>query len=286
MTGTLDSAPAAAPPSALSSAHQEAALRRRLPHWPSVAWVEQSGSTNADLLAALRAGHPTPALLGAHWQSGGRGRAGRSFLTPPGTALTFSCAFQTPLPPAAMPTLSIWLGLAAWTALAELLPPGHALRLKWPNDLQWGEAKLAGILMESTGHRANQPGGLVIGIGINLARGDALSATLQRPVAGWADTEHDATPADLAQAIANQWQAALEIAQRAWRPALGLPFLPAAFAEADVLAGRAIRLLDQGREQAAGTACGIDTFGRLGLAKGEAPPQWLSVGDVSVRPAP
>ncbi|MGE4335087.1 MAG: biotin--[acetyl-CoA-carboxylase] ligase [Pigmentiphaga sp.] len=288
MTGTLDAALSAAQPSPRSSAaaDQEAALRNRLPHWPSVVWVEQAGSTNADLLAALREGHPTPALLGAHWQSGGRGRAGRPFLTPSGTALTFSCAFRTPLPPAAMPTLSIWLGLAAWTALAELLPAGHALRLKWPNDLQWGEAKLAGILMESAGHRPGQPGGLVIGIGINLAPGDALSATLQRPVAGWADTGHGATPDDLAQAIANQWQTALEIAQRAWQPALGLPFLPAAFAEADVLASRAIRLLDQGREQATGTACGVDTFGRLGLAKNDAPIQWLSVGDVSVRPTP
>ena len=286
MTGPLDALPTADSPLDPVLIDLEAALRRRLPHWPSVAWVDQAGSTNADLLAALRIGQPTPALLGAHWQSGGRGRAGRSFLTPAGTALTFSCGFRTTLPPAAMPTLSIWLGLAAWTALDALLPAGHALRLKWPNDLQWGEAKLAGILMEAAGHRPGQAGGLVIGIGINLAPGAVLSAALQRPVAGWADTGHDATPDDLVQAIASQWQAALEIAQRTWQPSQGLPFLPAAFAEADVLAGRAIRLLDQGREQATGTARGIDTFGRLGVAANDASIQWLSVGDVSVRPAP
>ncbi|MBU4610722.1 biotin--[acetyl-CoA-carboxylase] ligase [Achromobacter sp. GG226] len=257
-------------------------LRQLLPDWAHVAWLPVSGSTNTDLLAQARAGEPMPRLLGTHAQTAGRGRANRNFRTDPGDALMFSCAFETALPMAALPTLSVRLGLAACEALDSLLAPGHRLYLKWPNDLQWGEAKLAGILMESAGSATPGRTRLVIGLGMNLRGADALSDALGRAVADWrmADCAH---PPDLVCAtIAGRWALALREAESNWQPGYGLSDLPAAFARHDALAGRAVNVLDNGVVQRQGVACGVAPDGQLRL-RGEHGEFHVNVGDISVR---
>jgi len=96
-------------------------------------------------------GLPLGSAVVADHQTAGRGRLGRTWEAPPGTALLAS--FVLP----ARPLASLAAGVAAAHAC------GPASRLKWPNDVLLGGAKLAGLLAELHGDR------VIVGIGINLS---------------------------------------------------------------------------------------------------------------------
>lgn len=260
------------------------AVRNRLPGWADVQWLEATESTNTDLLMQARALQDLPRLRGTHLQHQGRGRANRNFRTAPGAALMFSCAFEVDLPVSALPTLSVMLGLVACETLARRLPQGHQLRLKWPNDLQWGDAKLAGILMESATSGSGLPSRLVIGMGLNLTNADELSRDLGRPVADWRSTGNQEPPAELCAAIASAWQSQLAWAESHWRPGIGLPDLPERYALHDVLSGCPVQVQDQGVILMQGVAAGVAPDGRLQLRTSTGI-QSVTAGDVSIRPA-
>lgn len=121
--------------------------------------VEQTGSTNADLLA-------DPTAIEGDWlvalrQSSGKGRQGRAWQSGEGNfAGSTLIALRPGNPPPA--TLALAAGLALIEAV-DAAAPGRDLTLKWPNDLLQGGAKLAGILLEWAGDR------VIAGFGVNLA---------------------------------------------------------------------------------------------------------------------
>jgi BirA family biotin operon repressor/biotin-[acetyl-CoA-carboxylase] ligase len=133
--------------------------------------VERCTSTN-DL--ALKA--PPPVLVAAEEQSAGRGRRGRRWHSAPGAGVTFSFARRVNRPVRELPALSLVAGVAATRALHAL--GVCAARLKWPNDLVVGGAKLGGILVESRDRNH-----AVIGVGINCRRSAGLQARVKRSVA-------------------------------------------------------------------------------------------------------
>ncbi len=106
-------------------------------YWPDVRWVETRGSTNADLLADSSAGPGT--VLIADEQTGGKGRLGRTWMSPKGAQLAMSMVVEVPQNPQAFGLLSIAPGVA----VTDVLPQA---RLKWPNDVQIEGKKIAGIL--------------------------------------------------------------------------------------------------------------------------------------------
>nr|MBF0682572.1 biotin--[acetyl-CoA-carboxylase] ligase [Pseudomonas sp.] len=260
------------------------AVRHHLPDWADVQWLQATESTNTDLLMQARAHQPLPRLLGTHVQHHGRGRANRNFRTAPAAALMFSCAFEVALPMAALPTLSVMLGLVACETLAGRLAHGHQLRLKWPNDIQWGDAKLAGILMESASSGIGESSRLVIGMGLNLTGAQELSASLGRPVADWQATGNSDRPAELCASVAIAWHKALAWAESCWQPSVGLMDLPWRYAVHDVLAGCPVQVQDQGIVLMHGVAAGVAPDGRLQL-RTDTGIQVVTAGDVSIRPS-
>lgn len=140
--------------------------------------VRETGSTNADVLARLAAGE---GLSEGFWliadrQSGGRGRQGRAWLDAPGNFVGSTVVRITPHdPPAA--SLSFVAALATYEVVVPYLATPQGLRLKWPNDLLLGGAKLSGILLERSGDAA------VIGIGVNLAGAPELADRSTRHLA-------------------------------------------------------------------------------------------------------
>ncbi|NCP18018.1 MAG: biotin--[acetyl-CoA-carboxylase] ligase [Erythrobacter sp.] len=126
--------------------------------------VPETGSTNADLLSALRDGTPPREgeWLVADRQTAGRGRQGRNWQ---GGLHNFMGSTIVQVRPGQPPahTLSLLTGIALFDTVQDIAPNLHNLTLKWPNDLLVGKAKLAGILLEG-GTDA-----VVIGIGVNLA---------------------------------------------------------------------------------------------------------------------
>ncbi len=237
--------------------------------------VEETGSTNADLLAALdRLARPT--LLIARTQTAGRGRAGRSWHSAPGKSLTFSLAWKFAAPLQALVGLPLAVGVALAEALAMF---DLRTRLKWPNDVLYEGRKLAGILIESAsaGPDPRAASWAVIGIGINMAAGDELSARIGQPVAAvpWlAELDQDVLMATVLNALA---QAMEEFEQH--RLTAFVPRWNALHA----YAGRPVAILDNGRATQRGVAVGVDEIGRF-LLDTERGRIAVMAGDVSLRP--
>jgi len=237
--------------------------------------VNETGSTNADLLAALDA-LAAPTLLIAHAQTAGRGRAGRSWHSAPGKSLTFSLAWKFDAPLQSLVGLPLAVGVALADALAMF---DIGVRLKWPNDVLHEGRKLAGILIESAADaRAPQAASwAVIGVGINMAISDDVAARIGAPVAAipWlAELDRDTLMATLLNALANSLQ-------EFGRDGLA-PFVPR-WNALHAYAGQAVAILDNGHPIHEGTAAGIDASGRflLDTARGRVA---LMAGDVSLRP--
>jgi BirA family biotin operon repressor/biotin-[acetyl-CoA-carboxylase] ligase len=112
------------------------------------------GSTNDHARALAAAGAPHGTLVTAGVQTAGRGRQGRAWTAPPGTALLLSLVVRDPNP---------LLPLRAGLAVADLAGPDA--RVKWPNDVLVGGLKAAGVLVEGR----PQERWAVVGIGVNAA---------------------------------------------------------------------------------------------------------------------
>jgi BirA family biotin operon repressor/biotin-[acetyl-CoA-carboxylase] ligase len=112
--------------------------------------------------AAARGGAPAGHLCVAGEQTSGRGRQGRRWVAPPGTALLASILLR---PRTAPEGVTIAAGLAVADAIATL---GLEVGLKWPNDVMAGGGKLAGILAEVEPAATGPGTAVVLGIGVNL----------------------------------------------------------------------------------------------------------------------
>jgi BirA family biotin operon repressor/biotin-[acetyl-CoA-carboxylase] ligase len=261
-------------------------LGSRLPVFQDIAWTDDTGSTNADLLTRARsgAGAGKPWLLGTHLQNAGRGRAGRPWQNQSGATLMFSCAYDVRLPAAQLPALSPLAGVAACEALRAVAGPrARGLCMKWPNDVQWHDAKLAGVLVETTRNPGGREAGytVVIGMGINLTDAGELSRALGREVADWtqvqAESDRLASAADLVCASATAWLEAVQTLERE-----GFAAFRQRFNQVDALAGRPVNVLEKGDILLSGTACGVDEHGRLLVQTPEGATP-ISIGEISIR---
>jgi BirA family biotin operon repressor/biotin-[acetyl-CoA-carboxylase] ligase len=207
-------------------------------------------STNDRARELAQAGAPHGTLVTAGEQSAGRGRQGRTWSAPAGSALLMSLVLRDP--PALLP-------LAAGVAVAEVAGP--AARVKWPNDVLLDGRKVAGILAESR----PQDGWAVLGIGLNVAvRVEDLPPELHDTAGtlGLAPAELEPTLARLLDAL-----------ERAL--ALEAPALLDAYRARDALRGREISWAD-----GSGRAAGIDADGRLIVELTRGGRSALSAGEV------
>ncbi|MGF1899480.1 bifunctional biotin--[acetyl-CoA-carboxylase] ligase/biotin operon repressor BirA [Aliivibrio sifiae] len=117
----------------------------------------------------------------AEYQTSGRGRRGRSWVSPFGSNIYFSLYWKLENGLAATMGLSLAVGIAVVNALEKL--GCSNLKLKWPNDIYWNDKKLAGVLIELSA----QSGGaahVVIGVGINVDLDERFSNEIGQP---WVD---------------------------------------------------------------------------------------------------
>jgi BirA family biotin operon repressor/biotin-[acetyl-CoA-carboxylase] ligase len=211
------------------------ALGRPRAHWR----VTDSTNERARELAAAGAPHGT--LVTADEQTAGRGRQGRSWSAPPGSAVLMSLVLRDLRPD---------LPLAAAVAVCEALPRLEA-RIKWPNDVWVEGRKLAGILVEGR----PQEGWAVLGIGLNVAT-EEFPDELREIATSLRIATGEAPPvADVLEALLAGLSASLEA------PPAGIL---AAWRERDALRGKPVRWAE-----GSGTAAGIDDSGALLVDTGD-----------------
>src|SRR5512143_2060350 len=126
-----------------------------------------ASSTNDEALAWAAQGANDLSLVIADEQTAGRGRGGRKWFTPPGSALAFSLLMRQT--EQERPHLSRVVGLAALSVASVLRSYSLPIQVKWPNDILVGGRKLAGILIESVWN-GEAVDCTVIGIGLNVMR--------------------------------------------------------------------------------------------------------------------
>lgn len=250
-----------------------AALSGRGQLWTEVVVTAQTGSTNADVAAAARAGAPEGLVHTTDQQTAGRGRLDRTWTSPPGSGAIVSVLLRPDTVPAAR---WVWLPLLVGLAVdATVHECGVSSGLKWPNDVLVDDRKIAGILLE----RVETPQGAaaVVGVGLNVTlRRDELPVPTATSLALEAATETDRT------IVLRSFLRNLEALYRAWSATGGDPAggIRDSYVRRCVTIGSRVKVMLPRDEILEGHATGIDDLGRL-LVDGRA----ISAGDVThVRP--
>lgn len=210
--------------------------------------LRTTDSTNERARELVAAGGPSGTVVTAGHQSAGRGRTGRRWSAPPGSALLYS-AILSPLD-ARHRLLPLAVPLAVCEAVEAV--GGGECTVKWPNDVWLGERKVSGVLIE-----ARPPEWAVIGVGVNVViPDDEFPADLR-----WPATSIDAG------ATVEGARAALDAALGRWVEAPADRILEE-FRARDVLRGREVGWEGAGRPDGAGVAEGVDNDGNLLVRSG------------------
>jgi BirA family biotin operon repressor/biotin-[acetyl-CoA-carboxylase] ligase len=225
------------------------------------------GSTNSEALARAREGDPGPLWITARTQIAGRGRRGRTWLSPPGN-FHGTLLLIDPSPPALAPQLSFVAALAVRDALAQLAGEPSPISLKWPNDVLWNGAKIAGVLVEGEGN----PLAIAVGIGINCVQhpGDVAYPATSLLAQGVTVSAEQVLPV-LSPAMARrltQWDRGAGFAS------VRTDWLAHAHAPGSPLR---VRTSEQTRD---GRFDGLDDFGRLRLRLADGSVEMITAGDV------
>jgi BirA family biotin operon repressor/biotin-[acetyl-CoA-carboxylase] ligase len=125
--------------------------------------LQSVSSTSDEATRLAEAGASEGTVVWAREQTGGRGRRGRVWASEPGNL--YSSTVLRPDCPAAR---AAELGFVAALAVADMVPAGRDLRVKWPNDVLVDGGKVAGILPESSISGDGKAEHVVLGIGVNV----------------------------------------------------------------------------------------------------------------------
>ncbi|MFH0845196.1 MAG: biotin--[acetyl-CoA-carboxylase] ligase [Pseudomonadota bacterium] len=128
-------------------------------------YYESTASTNTLAKKLAEEGAPEGTLVLTEYQTAGKGRKGRRWLSQRYLNLLFSILLMPSLPPNQMFVLTMILALAAMDGIKE--SSGLQTWIKWPNDLYVGHKKLGGILTEIS-IKGKKVDYVVLGLGLNV----------------------------------------------------------------------------------------------------------------------
>jgi BirA family transcriptional regulator, biotin operon repressor / biotin---[acetyl-CoA-carboxylase] ligase len=250
-----------------------------LPHLHT-AWLgrelhcfEVLDSTNVTAREMAAAGAPDGAVVIADAQRRGRGRLGRSWVSPARKNLYVSIVLRCDLPPERLAQIGLLAGVATCETIREWCPNAT---IKWPNDVLIDGRKTAGILAEmeqSAGRRA-----VVLGIGVNL---NSSVGDFPDELRDKATSLHLATGADLDRArFAGRLLTELEARYGEWQRD-GFAPIAAAWRELSPLVGRRIHVAEPGGA-VEGEVLALDDDGALRIRRDDGTEHRVIAGDVTV----
>jgi BirA family transcriptional regulator, biotin operon repressor / biotin---[acetyl-CoA-carboxylase] ligase len=228
--------------------------------------LDEIDSTNEEAFRRHAAGESGRLWVRARRQTAGRGRSGRSWVSPDGN-LHVSLLLTEPLAPAERPRVGFVAGLALVEALEIVAEAAGPFRLKWPNDVLADGRKVAGLLLEARG-----PDALVVGWGVDVAGApDGTETPATSLAARGAITTAEALHVELAIAFAGWW--------RVFDGGRGFPDIREAWKRWAHGIGGPLRVRHDGGWRH-GTFVGLDAEGRLVLRETEGPVFTMTAGDV------
>ncbi|MEH6611496.1 MAG: bifunctional biotin--[acetyl-CoA-carboxylase] ligase/biotin operon repressor BirA [Halioglobus sp.] len=143
--------------------------------------LNETDSTNAELMRKISVGAVSGLVCTAEQQTAGRGRLGRTWVSPFAGSVYLSLMWEFSQGAAALQGLSLGVGVAVVRALESLGVEG--VKLKWPNDILYDGAKLGGVLLEMAGDAAGVCQ-VVVGVGINVSIPRSVAASIDQ---SWID---------------------------------------------------------------------------------------------------
>lgn len=217
-------------------------------------------STNTYAKEALTRGDVTvPTMIVANQQTGGRGRLGRTFVSPADSGLYISFALPLPIGTLVLPGL-LTTGTAVAVSRAIKKTIGIELDFKWVNDLLFKNRKVGGILTEAVmDFESQQVSAIVVGIGLNLQRPKNLDATLENKVGGMV-TELTVSRNTIVAALCDEFV-------KLYAEYTDGSFLTA-YRKRNIVIGRTITV-KYGKELVTGVAKAIDEQGQLLVDTGD-----------------
>lgn len=264
---------------------------------PEVIFLDETGSTNDDMVERARDGAPHGTAEACRLQRAGRGRRGHAWQSPEG-GLYLSVVLRPQVPMSFFGGLPAVCALGVRDALAGEGAKGVAL--KWPNDVVVGRRKLAGLLVEA----GYGEGGsfAVAGIGLNVVRDESLARSVSETQDGSVAPLRPACLADaqegaplplfeeLACAIRNQVVARVDAwaAEVAAGHAQAGPLAPvlSEYFDAIPMLGCEVRgVLPDGQTFVRGTFAGIDAWGKATIVTADGAEVAISAEQASLREA-
>jgi len=189
-----------------------AALPGRLTRFGRVRYSVSVDSTNVKALESIHAYDALGISFVTEYQGLGRGRAGRTWASPPAAGLLCSTILPLEVPHGALPAVGFWASLAAQAAIRSTC--GAETTLKWPNDLLLDTRKCAGILCEARSSGATSR--VVVGVGINVNRPAGVPEELEA-TAGWLSdaAQCDVNRSSLLEALLSTYEQSFDELMRA-----------------------------------------------------------------------
>lgn len=244
---------------------------------PLLRYVEETASTNDDVMRLVMEGAPHGTAVYAGAQRQGRGRQGRAWHSPKDRNLALSVAVVGERFASSLPLLPLAVGVA----MAELLEAEFDLpvQLKWPNDLLVDGKKLGGILCEGVQVGVRFVGAVAgVGVNVNLERGELPEDLRDRATSVRIEGGELASLGPLAAT------ARLRIVEEAEALASGgRDALLARWQRRDVTRGREVEVLQSGE---VGVAEGIERDGGLRVRMADGRLSVVRSGEVHLRPLP
>jgi BirA family biotin operon repressor/biotin-[acetyl-CoA-carboxylase] ligase len=232
-------------------------------------------STNRYLVQRAADGLEGPCLCLAESQSAGRGRLGRSWISPFGRNLYLSLLWRFRLGADALPALSLVAGVAVAAALEDVGVAG--IGIKWPNDLVHRGRKLGGLLIELAGE-ASGPWDAVVGVGLNIDMKDLNNLGIDQP---WTDLRTALGRRPQRNLIAAAVIDALMNALPQFEEAGFAPFQKS-FRRFDITRGREVELHQGANRIKRGLSLGVGEHGAL-LLQTESGISQVTSGEISLR---
>lgn len=243
-------------------------------NWRVLAEVD-STNTACKRLAAENA--PDGTVVIADCQTGGKGRRGRSFLSPAGMGLYLSVLWRPDCPPEKLLPLTALSAVAVCRAIQRL--GGVSPAIKWPNDLVMGERKICGILTElSLEGESGHVDYVISGIGVNCRQRPEDFPPELRDIAGSLDM---ALPVQVKRAaLAAALMEELDVLRREvlLRPELWLED----YRRRCLTVGRRVQVI-RGEERIEAEALAVDERFGLVVRYDSGETETLRSGEVSVR---